>query len=71
MNMFEKHLTFLIIFTNLFFISAVQAEEHVDFNFGKKFLSNWMRNAPFPAKKRPGGEFAQKWLAGRAKMTHK
>ena len=40
MNMFEKHLTFLIIFTNLFFISAVQAEEHVDFNFGKNIGQN-------------------------------
>ena len=26
------------------------------FNFGKKNLSNWMRNAPFPARKRPGDE---------------
>ena len=40
MNMFEKYLTFLIIFTNLFFISAVQAEEHVDFNFGKNIGQN-------------------------------
>ena len=40
MNMFGKYLTFLIIFTNLFFISAVQAEEHVDFNFGKNIGQN-------------------------------
>ena len=38
--MFEKYLTFLIIFTNLFFISAVQAEEHVNFNFGKNIGQN-------------------------------
>ena len=38
--MFEKYLTFLIIFTNFFFISAVQAEEHVDFNFGKNIGQN-------------------------------
>ena len=39
------------------------------FNFGKKNLSNWMPGTPFAAKKRPGGEFAQKWLAGRAKTS--
>ena len=34
MNMFIKYLIVLIIFTNLFFLSILKAEENIDFNFG-------------------------------------
>ena len=41
------------------------------FNFGKKNLSNWMRNAPFPARKRPGDEELKKLQAICEKTIHK
>ena len=40
MNMFIKYLIVLIIFTNLFFLSILKAEENIDFNFGKNIDQN-------------------------------
>ena len=44
------------------------------FHFGKKNLSNWMRNAPFPVKKRPGMKRIKSGTGDvqkLVKMTHK